>query len=116
MSIIRRWGAAHSISLIVRSAIIRIVARTRLLGAAVVSRVLECAGRGSLIVASWARRRCAIVLTVVWALLAGEVGASLGRRLVVIRARGGCAWWALSGGGVALGHHLRSLITVNIRI
>jgi hypothetical protein len=53
-------------------------------------------------------------LTVVWALLAGEVGASLRRRLVVIRARGGCAWWALSGGGVALGHHLRSLITINI--
>jgi hypothetical protein len=113
MSIIRRRGAAHSIPLIMRS-IIRVVARTRLLGAAVVSRVLECAGRGSAFVACWARGRGAVVLTVVWALLAGEVGASLRRRLVVVRARGGCAWWALSGGGVALGHHLRSLITINI--
>jgi hypothetical protein len=116
MSVIRRRRGSHAIPLIMGS-IIRVVAGTCLCVAGVVSRVLECAGRGSLVVACWARGGAAVVLTVVGALLllAWEVVAALGRRgcgLVVVGARGGCAWWALSG-GVALGQHLRSLINVS---
>jgi hypothetical protein len=115
ISIICWRRAAYTISFIL-PAISVVIPRTRI-RAPVISRVLlECAGRGSALVARRARR---IVLAVILA-LAGEVAAALvGERgwwFVVIWACGRGAWWSLGGRGVVLRHHLRSLVGVNLMI